>query len=106
MKGDRLGEFEELTLLAVKAIEGPAYGVPVQQFVEKSTGRDVAMGAVYSALERLERKGFVESAMSAPVAERGGKSKRVYAVTPAGMQTLREIKRVRERIWRAIEAGR
>ena len=106
MKGDRLGEFEELTLLAVKAIEPPAYGVPVQQFVEKATSRNVSMGAVYAALERLERKGFVESSMGAPVAERGGKSKRLYAVTPAGMQTLREIKRVRERIWRAIEAGR
>lgn len=106
MKGDRLGEFEELTLLAVKAVEGPAYGVPVQQFVEKSTGRNVAMGAVYAALERLERKGYVRSAMSDPSPERGGKSKRVYDVTPEGMQTLREIKRVRERIWRAIEAGR
>jgi DNA-binding PadR family transcriptional regulator len=106
MKGDRLGEFEELTLLAVKAIDAPAYGVPVQQFVEKATSRRVSMGAVYAALERLERKGFVASSMAAPVAERGGKSKRLYAVTPAGMQTLREIKRVRERIWRAIEAGR
>ena len=54
MKGDRLGEFEELTLLAVCAIKGDFYGVPVQQFVEKTTGRDVTMGAVYSALDRLE----------------------------------------------------
>jgi PadR family transcriptional regulator PadR len=106
MKGDRLGEFEELTLLAVKAIDTQAYGVPVQQFVEKATGRNVAMGAVYAALERLERKGYLRSAMSEPSPERGGKSKRLYDVTPAGMQTLREIKRVRERMWRAIEAGR
>ena len=41
--------------------------------------------------------------MSEPVAARGGKSRRLYAVTPLGMQTLREIRRVRERIWRAIE---
>ena len=103
MKGDRLGEFEELTLLAVKAADPPVYGVPVQQYVEHATGRNVAMGAVYAALERLERKGFVRSAMSEPSPERGGKSKRLYAVTPAGMQTLREIRRVRERIWRAID---
>ena len=103
MKGDRLGEFEELTLLAVKAVDPPVYGVPVQQYVEQATGRNVAMGAVYAALERLERKGFVRSAMSEPSPERGGKSKRLYAVTPAGMQTLREIRRVRERIWRAID---
>ena len=103
MKGDRLGEFEELTLLAVKAVDPPVYGVPVQQYVENATGRTVAMGAVYAALERLARKGFVRSAMSEPSPERGGKSKRLYAVTPAGMQTLREIRRVRERIWRAID---
>jgi DNA-binding PadR family transcriptional regulator len=103
MKGDRLGEFEELTLLAVKAVDPPVYGVPVQQYVENATGRTVAMGAVYAALERLARKGFVRSAMSEPSPERGGKSKRLYAVTPAGMQTLREIRRVRDRIWRAID---
>jgi len=103
VKGDRLGEFEELTLLAVKAVDPPVYGVPVQQYVENATGRTVAMGAVYAALERLARKGFVRSAMSEPSPERGGKSKRLYAVTPAGMQTLREIRRVRERIWRAID---
>ena len=106
MKGDRLGEFEELTLLAVKAVEPPVYGVPVQQYVEKTTGRATAMGAVYAALERLERKGFVQSSMSDPSPERGGKTERLYAVTPAGMQTLREIRRVRDRIWRAIEEGR
>ncbi len=106
MKGDRLGEFEELTLLAVKAIEPPVYGVPVQLFVEQQAGRDVSMGAVYAALEPLERKGYVQSAMSDPVSARGGKSKRLYVVTPAGMQTLREIRRVRDRIWRAIEEGR
>ena len=59
MKGDRIGEFEEITLLAVKAIEPPVYGVPVQQYVERHAGRRVAMGAVYSALERLERKGYL-----------------------------------------------
>lgn len=106
MKGGKLGEFEELTLLAVKAIEPPVYGVPVQQFVEAQTGRNVAMGAVYASLERLERKGYLRSSMSEPVAARGGKSRRLYAVTPAGMQALRDIRRVRERIWRTIEEGR
>lgn len=106
MKGDRLGEFEELTLLAVKAIGPPVYGVPVQQYVEKASGRTVAMGAVYAALDRLERKGFLRSAMSEPSPERGGKSKRLYEVTPSGMQTLREMRRVRDRLWKAIEEGR
>jgi DNA-binding PadR family transcriptional regulator len=103
MKGDRLGEFEELTLLAVKALESPVYGVPVQEFIEESTGRDVTMGAVYAALDRLEDKGFVRSELGESTAERGGKAKRLFEVTPAGMRTLREIRATRDRIWRVIE---
>ena len=56
MKGDKLGEFEEFTLLAVYAMKTDAYGVPVQRFVEKATGRNVTIGAVYSALDRLEER--------------------------------------------------
>ena len=54
MKGDRLGEFEEFTLLAVRALGDNTYAVPVQQFVEDATGRNVSLGAVYAALARLE----------------------------------------------------
>jgi PadR family transcriptional regulator, regulatory protein PadR len=104
MKGDRLGEFEELTLLAVRAIKGEAYGVPVQQFVEKATGRDVTMGAIYAALSRLEAKGYVRSLMTAPTQVRGGKGRRVFEVTAEGTRTLTSLKRVRDRIWRAIES--
>ena len=103
MKGDRLGEFEELTLLAVKALEPPVYGVPIQEFIEESTGRDVTMGAVYAALDRLEDKGFVRSEFGESTAERGGKAKRLFEVTPAGMRTLRDLRATRERMWRAIE---
>jgi DNA-binding PadR family transcriptional regulator len=106
MKGDRLGEFEEVTLLAVKALEPPVYGVPVQEFVERTAGRRASMGAVYAALDRLERKGFVRSAMGDPVAERGGKGKRLFTVTPAGMRTLRDLRRMRDRVWAVIEEGR
>ena len=103
MKGDRLGEFEELTLLAVRAVEPPVYGVPVQRFIERTTGRAVAMGAVYAALDRLETKGFVRSLVGEPTPERGGKRKRLFEATPAGIRTLRDVRAVRERIWRAIE---
>ena len=104
MKGDRLGEFEELTLLAVRAIKGEAYGVPVQRFVEKATGRDVTMGAVYAALTRLEAKGYVRSSVTAPTQVRGGKARRVFDVTAEGTRTLMSLKRVRDRIWHAIES--
>ena len=89
MKGDRLGEFEELTLLAVRALGDKTYAVPVQQFIEDETHRPAVMGAVYASLERLERKGFLKSSMGDATPERGGKRKRLYAVTPVGMQTLK-----------------
>lgn len=105
MKGEHLGEFEEFTLLAVRALGDSTYAVPVQQYVEKVTGRPVSMGSVYAALARLEEKGFLLSAMSEAVAQRGGKSKRVYTVTPAGLRTARDLHRVRERIWNTIAEG-
>jgi len=105
MKGDRLGEFEEFTLLAVRALGDTTYAVPIQQYVEKVTGRPISIGAIYAALARLEEKGFVRSTMSEAVARRGGKAKRVYSVTPGGLQTARDLHGVRERIWNAIAEG-
>lgn len=106
MKGDRLGEFEEFTLLAVRALGDHTYAVPVQQFVEESTGRNVSLGAIYAALARLEEKGFVRSTLGEATARRGGKSKRLYEVTALGLRTARELHRVREKIWSAIAEGR
>ena len=105
MKGDRLGEFEELTLLAVRALGDDTYAVPIQQFIEDSTGRPVSIGAVYAALTRLETKGFVRSAMGEATACRGGKAKRLYEVTTVGLRTARELHRVREKIWASIAQG-
>lgn len=106
MKGDRLGEFEELLLLGVEALREDTYAVPIQQFLERTVGRSVSMGAVYAALDRLERKGFVRSSMSESTPERGGKRKRLFSVTPLGRRTFREVRNDRERIWRTIEEGR
>ena len=105
MKGDHLGEFEELTLLAIRALGDNTYAVPIQQYVEKATGRPISVGSIYAALARLEEKRFVRSAMSEAEARRGGKSKRVYTVTPSGLRTARELHRVRARIWNAIAEG-
>ena len=106
MKGDRLGEFEEFTLLAVRALEGEGYAVPLQQYMERTTGRRVSMGAVYAALNRLEEKGFVQSVLGDATPEPGGKRRRLFDVTPDGMRTVRDLRRVREKIWQAIEPGR
>jgi len=101
-----MGEFEELTLLAVRALGDQTYGVPVQQFVERATGRNVTMGAVYAALDRLEQKEFVRSVLGDPSPMRGGKRKRLFEVTSLGLRTAQDLRRVRERIWQTIEAGR
>ena len=105
MKGEHLGEFEEFTLLAVRALGDNPYAVPIQQYVEKVTARPVSIGSIYAALARLEEKGFLRSTMSEAVAQRGGKSKRVYTVTSDGLRTARDLHRVRERIWNAIAEG-
>ena len=102
MKGERLGEFEELTLLAVMALDVRAYGVPVQELIEREAGREVTLGAVYAALERLEQKGLLRSSMSEATAARGGKRRRVFAVTADGMKVLRETRRAREALWNAV----
>jgi DNA-binding PadR family transcriptional regulator len=106
MRDERLGELEELLLLAVYALGEDTYGVPVQQYVERTTKRSVTMGAVYAALDRLERKGFVRSITGEATAVRGGKRKRHFSITAAGRQILREVRTQRERLWRAIGEGR
>src|SRR3954469_5649957 len=105
MKGEHLGEFEEFTLLAVRALGDNTYAVPVQQYVEKATARRSSIGSIYGALARLEGKGFLRSTMSDAEARRGGKAKRIYTVTSSGLRTARELHRVRERIWNAIAEG-
>ncbi len=106
VKGERLGEFEELLLLAMCALGDDTYGVPIQQYVERAARRRVSMGAVYATLDRLEDKGFVRSSVGEATAMRGGKRKRLFTVTAAGRRALKEVRTVRDRLWRAIEEGR
>lgn len=86
---DPLGEFEQLVLLGVLHAGDAAYGVPVWRAIEDRGGRATAIAAVYKTLDRLEGKGLVRSRIGAPTAERGGRAKRLYTVTPAGLRTLR-----------------
>lgn len=106
MKGDRVGEFEELVLLSLQAIVDQAYGVSIQQYIEKTTRRKVSMGAVYATLDRLEHKGLVKSEMGEATPMRGGRPKRLFTVTPLGKRTLQDVRRVRDALWRAIEESR
>jgi PadR family transcriptional regulator PadR len=106
VKGDRLGEFEEFTLLAVRALGDDTYAVPVQQYVEELTGRDVSIGAVYAALARLETQGFVRSSMADAEPRPGGKAKRMFEVTPLGLRTAKALHRIRQKIWTHIAEAR
>ena len=104
MKGDYLGAFEELVLLAVAGVGADAYGITVQERVERDAGRSVSLGAVYAALDRLEEKKFVVSWLGDTGPFRGGRRKRHFSITPAGHTALRDMRRIRERMWRAVEA--
>jgi PadR family transcriptional regulator, regulatory protein PadR len=84
-----LGEFEYAVLLAVLHLDEDAYAVPVRELIEQRTGRPVARGALYTGLDRLEAKGCLRSRMGEATEERGGKAKRYYAVTPAGLKAIR-----------------
>jgi DNA-binding PadR family transcriptional regulator len=87
-KGDALGEFEHLVMLAVLRLRDDAYGMRVRREIEERTGRDVTIGAVYATLERLAEKGLVTSAVSEPTAERGGRAKRSFQLSGAGVEAL------------------
>ncbi|HEY6488902.1 MAG TPA: PadR family transcriptional regulator [Terracidiphilus sp.] len=97
-----LGEFELMILLAVIHLGDDAYGVPISRELEKQRGRDVSIGSVYAALERLETKGLVESSLGEPTAERGGKAKRYFRITKEGLRQVRETRRVLTKMWRAL----
>jgi DNA-binding PadR family transcriptional regulator len=105
MKGERLGEFEELVLLCVRQLKGEAHGSGIQILLAESAGREVTLGAIYAALDRIQRKGLAESWMGEPTAVRGGKARRHYAVTPAGEEALRESRLIRERLWNPSEVA-
>lgn len=84
-----LGEFEQLVLLGVLHAGDDAYGVPVWRAIEDRAGRAASIAAVYKTLDRLEGKSLVRSRVGEPTAERGGRAKRLYSVTPSGVGALR-----------------
>lgn len=97
-----LGEFELMLLLAVIHLGEDAYGVPISRELEKHRGKDVAVGSVYAALERLEAKGLIISMLGDPTPERGGKAKRFFRITKEGLRQVHETRRVLTRLWQTI----
>lgn len=95
-KGDALGEFEYLVLLAVLRLQNDAYGMRVRREIAERTRRDVTIGAVYATLDRLEEKGLVAGTLSEPTAERGGRAKRSFRLTGAGITAVNRARRESE----------
>jgi DNA-binding PadR family transcriptional regulator len=83
-----LGEFEQLIILAILRLQDNAYGVSIRRAIEDGTGRDVSAGAVYTALGRLEGRGFVTSHIGETTPERSGKRRKYYRLEPAGASAL------------------
>ncbi len=99
-----LGEFEQIVLLAILRLGDHAYAIPVREEIEARTGRDVARGALYTALERLEAKGCLRSHMSAPLPERGGRSRRYYTISATGLGALRTAREGLLALWNGVES--
>ena len=93
MSDRNLGNLETILMLAVLRLGDDAHGVSIRHELLTCAQKDVAIGAIYTAFERLERKGFVESWLGNPTAVRGGRAKRYYRLTPKGMKLLNETQR-------------
>lgn len=102
MKGNYLGELEELILLTVGVLYPEAYGVGVMDELENQTGRSLNISAVHAVLTRLEEKGYVKSKMGDPSQERGGRRKRIFLLTAAGKRALEEANEMRNQLFNQI----
>src|SRR5690349_19120456 len=99
-----IGEFEYLVLLATLHLGDAAYPIPVRALIEERTGRAVARGALYTALDRLEAKACLRSRPGPGGAERGGRPRRCFSLTPAGIKAERATHASLARLTAGLEA--
>jgi PadR family transcriptional regulator PadR len=102
MKGTYLGEFEELALLTVAILFDDAYGLAIADELEKQTERSVMISSVHKTLVRLEEKGYLKSHLGGATETRGGRDKRLYRLTPAGVKVLNQSKELRNAMYRQV----
>lgn len=100
-----LGGFENILLLAVLRLDDRAYGVAIRQEILHQADKDVAVGAIYTGLDRLEHKGFVKSWTGEPTAERGGRAKKFYRVTAQGKRALNDTNEVLRRLSSGLQGS-
>lgn len=97
-----LGEVEQMVLLAVVRLAEGAYAVAIREEIRRRTGRDLSRGTIYITLERLERKGYLQSRFADPTPERGGKAKRYFKPRPAALRALRASRQALLKMWEGV----
>ena len=102
MKKYQLGEFEEIVILTIGVLYKDAYGVSIRSEIETRLSRNVSMGALHTALVRLEDKGYIKSIDGEATEERMGRPKKYFQITALGKKAMEYSKETRNELWRAI----
>jgi PadR family transcriptional regulator, regulatory protein PadR len=102
MKKYQLGEFEEIVILTIGVLYNEAYGVSIKNEIESRLARNVSMGALHTALKRLEDKGYIKSRDGEATDDRAGRPKKYFEITALGNKAMAYTKETRDDLWRAI----
>jgi PadR family transcriptional regulator PadR len=102
MKKYQLGEFEEVVILTIGVLYNDAYGVSIKKEIENRLARNVSMGALHTALKRLEDKGYIRSHDGETTEERAGRPKKYFEITALGKKAMEYTRNTREDLWRSI----
>ncbi len=102
MKKSHLGEFEEIVMLTIGVLFNEAYGVAIKKEIEQRLSRSVSMGALHTALVRLEDKGYIKSRDGEATAERAGRPKKYFQITASGKEAMEHSRDIRNELWKAI----
>jgi DNA-binding PadR family transcriptional regulator len=105
MSQDYLGEFEQMVLLTIMRLGSDAYGLAVRDELEAVAGRSPSSGSLYTTLDRMEKKGLVESSAGESTQERGGRPRRYVRVTPEGQTLLARSRDTLMALWNGLEGA-
>jgi len=97
-----LSKQEEQILLAVLKLDDEAYGVPIRNYLKEVTKQNISIGGIYVPLDRMVRKGYLDSNQSLPKPERGGMSRRYYKLTAEGVKALKRAREVHDKLWEGL----
>ena len=103
-RGDYLGEFEQMVLLAVARLKGEAYGMAILEELQQRTGVEAAVASVYAALDRMGRRGYVRSEVGPSTPERGGRAKRFFHLEAEGAEALFRARSALDALWEGLPA--